>query len=177
MRTVVSPFLPAWSTDRLRRTLGGAAPPAGAPLVLTACACRSRRPWATIHKFRPECSITPNSKTASRDSAGAVRKLRTTASHHLPVARKAAEEKSNLTKRSGRRRRSARIRVSSFPSAIRPRSTSAASSASSRSTTVIPSTQFTRTCRHLRRMNFFADKAAVPDIRSREKETAERIVK
>ena|ERR1700726_4067134 len=25
-------------------------------------------------------------------------------------------------------------------------------------------TQFTRTCRHLRRMNFFADKAAVPDI-------------
>jgi len=26
-------------------------------------------------------------------------------------------------------------------------------------------------------MNFFADKAAVPDIRSREKEIAERIVK
>ena len=35
MRRVVSLFLPAWSTDRLRRTLGGAAPPAEAPLVLT----------------------------------------------------------------------------------------------------------------------------------------------
>ena len=30
-------------------------------------------------------------------------------------------------------------------------------------------TQFTRTRRHLRRMSFFADKAAVPHIRSREK--------
>jgi len=37
MRRVVSLFLPAWSTDRLRRILGGAAPPAEAPLVLTAC--------------------------------------------------------------------------------------------------------------------------------------------
>jgi hypothetical protein len=31
MRRVVSLFLPTWSTDRVRRTLGGAAPPAGAP--------------------------------------------------------------------------------------------------------------------------------------------------
>jgi hypothetical protein len=37
MRRVVSLFLPAWSTDRLRRTLGGAALPAEAPLVLIAC--------------------------------------------------------------------------------------------------------------------------------------------
>jgi len=33
LRRFVSLFL---STDRVRRTLGGAAPPAGAPLVLTA---------------------------------------------------------------------------------------------------------------------------------------------
>jgi hypothetical protein len=32
MPRVVSLFLPAWSTDRLRRILGGAAPPAEAPL-------------------------------------------------------------------------------------------------------------------------------------------------
>jgi hypothetical protein len=31
MRSVVSLFLPTWSTDRLRRTLGGAAPLAEAP--------------------------------------------------------------------------------------------------------------------------------------------------
>jgi hypothetical protein len=37
MRRVVSLFLPARSTDRFRRILGGAAPPAEAPLVLTAC--------------------------------------------------------------------------------------------------------------------------------------------
>jgi hypothetical protein len=37
MRRVVSLFLPAWSTDRLRRILGDAAPLAEAPLVLTAC--------------------------------------------------------------------------------------------------------------------------------------------
>ena len=35
MRRVVSLFLPAWSTDRVSRTLGGAAPLAEAPLVLT----------------------------------------------------------------------------------------------------------------------------------------------
>src|SRR5450631_129374 len=35
MPRVVSLFLPSWSTDRLRRILGGAAPPAEAPLVLT----------------------------------------------------------------------------------------------------------------------------------------------
>ncbi len=35
MARVVSLFLPTWSTDRLRRTLGGAAPPVEAPLVLT----------------------------------------------------------------------------------------------------------------------------------------------
>jgi protein ImuB len=34
MRRVVSLFLPTWSTDRVRRRLGGAAPPADAPLVL-----------------------------------------------------------------------------------------------------------------------------------------------
>ena len=34
MRRVVSLYLPTWSTDRLRRTLGDAAPPADAPLVL-----------------------------------------------------------------------------------------------------------------------------------------------
>src|SRR5580704_2885171 len=34
MPRVVSLFLPAWSTDRLRRILGAAAPPAEAPLVL-----------------------------------------------------------------------------------------------------------------------------------------------
>jgi protein ImuB len=34
MRRVVSLFLPTWSTDRVRRQLGGAAPPAEAPLVL-----------------------------------------------------------------------------------------------------------------------------------------------
>src|SRR5580704_3115729 len=95
MPRVISRVLPAWSTDRLRRTLGGAAPPAGAPLVLSAYC--SRRPRATIHKFRLERSITPDSKTASRDPASAVRKLRTTDSHHdLPAARKAEEEKSNL---------------------------------------------------------------------------------
>jgi hypothetical protein len=37
MRRVVSLFLPAWSTGRLRRILGDAAPPAETPLVLTAC--------------------------------------------------------------------------------------------------------------------------------------------
>ena len=76
MPRVVSRVLPAWSTDRLRRTLGGAAPPAVAPLVLSAYC--SRRPRATIHKFRLERSITPDSKTASREPASAVRKLRTT---------------------------------------------------------------------------------------------------
>ena len=35
MPRVVSLFLPSWSTDRLRRTLGAAAPPVEAPLVLT----------------------------------------------------------------------------------------------------------------------------------------------
>ncbi|MGH8276910.1 MAG: Y-family DNA polymerase, partial [Steroidobacteraceae bacterium] len=35
MPRVVSLFLPTWSTDRVRRTLGAAAPPAEAPLVLT----------------------------------------------------------------------------------------------------------------------------------------------
>jgi protein ImuB len=35
MRRVVSLFLPAWSTDRVRRKWGAAAPPAEAPLVLT----------------------------------------------------------------------------------------------------------------------------------------------
>jgi protein ImuB len=35
MARVVSLFLPSWSTDRLRRTLGTAAPPVEAPLVLT----------------------------------------------------------------------------------------------------------------------------------------------
>jgi protein ImuB len=34
MRRVVSRFLPAWPSDRLRRTLGGAVPLAEAPLVL-----------------------------------------------------------------------------------------------------------------------------------------------
>ena len=34
MRRVVSLFLPTWSTDRVRRNLGDAAPPAEAPLVL-----------------------------------------------------------------------------------------------------------------------------------------------
>src|SRR5215831_5650122 len=34
MRRVVSLFLPTWSTDRVRRLLGDAAPPAEAPLVL-----------------------------------------------------------------------------------------------------------------------------------------------
>src|SRR5258708_6272374 len=34
MRRVVSLFLPTWSTDRVRRKLGSAAPPADAPLVL-----------------------------------------------------------------------------------------------------------------------------------------------
>jgi protein ImuB len=34
MRRVVSLFLPTWSTDRIRRQSGGAAPPAEAPLVL-----------------------------------------------------------------------------------------------------------------------------------------------
>jgi protein ImuB len=34
MRRVVSLFLPTWSTDRVRRQLGGAAPPAEAPFVL-----------------------------------------------------------------------------------------------------------------------------------------------
>jgi protein ImuB len=34
MRRVVSLFLPTWSTDRVRRTLGSAVPPADAPLVL-----------------------------------------------------------------------------------------------------------------------------------------------
>ena len=34
MRRVVSLFLPTWSTDRVRRQLGGAAPPADAPLIL-----------------------------------------------------------------------------------------------------------------------------------------------
>jgi protein ImuB len=34
MPRVVSLFLPSWPTDRLRRTLGAAAPPAEAPLVL-----------------------------------------------------------------------------------------------------------------------------------------------
>src|SRR5258708_10104222 len=34
MRRVVSLFLPTWSMDRVRRQLGGAAPPAEAPLVL-----------------------------------------------------------------------------------------------------------------------------------------------
>ena len=76
MPRVVSRVLPAWSTDRLRRTLGGAAPPAVAPLVLSAYC--SRRPRATIHKFRLERSITPDLKTASREPASAVRKLRTT---------------------------------------------------------------------------------------------------
>ena len=37
MPRVVSLFLPAWSTDRVRRELGSAAPPAEAALVLTAC--------------------------------------------------------------------------------------------------------------------------------------------
>ena len=37
MPRVVSLFLPAWSTDRLKRILGGAAPPDEAPFVLTAC--------------------------------------------------------------------------------------------------------------------------------------------
>jgi hypothetical protein len=95
MRRVVSLFLPAWSTDQLRRILGGAAPPAEAALVLTACG-------ATIHKFRLERSITPDSKTASRDPASAVRKLCTTDSHHdLPAARIAEEEKSNLDEEVG----------------------------------------------------------------------------
>src|ERR1019366_5602725 len=35
MARVVSLFLPSWPTDRLRRTLGAAAPPVEAPLVLT----------------------------------------------------------------------------------------------------------------------------------------------
>src|ERR1700680_1540237 len=34
MPRVVSLFLPTWSTDRVRRQSGGAAPPAEAPLVL-----------------------------------------------------------------------------------------------------------------------------------------------
>ncbi len=34
MPRVVSLFLPTWSTDRIRRQLGAAAPPAEAPLVL-----------------------------------------------------------------------------------------------------------------------------------------------
>ena len=34
MRRVVSLFLPTWSTDRVRRQLGVAAPPAEAPIVL-----------------------------------------------------------------------------------------------------------------------------------------------
>jgi len=34
MRRVVSLFLPTWSTDRVRRNLGSAAPPAETPLVL-----------------------------------------------------------------------------------------------------------------------------------------------
>ena len=34
MTRVVSLFLPSWSTDRLRRKAGDAAPPAEAPLVL-----------------------------------------------------------------------------------------------------------------------------------------------
>ena len=58
MPRVVSLFLPAWSTER--RALGGAAPPAEAPLVLTACesivAEERGRPF---HKFRLERSIIP----------------------------------------------------------------------------------------------------------------------
>ena len=34
MHRVVSLFLPTWSTDRVRRQLGGAAPSADTPLVL-----------------------------------------------------------------------------------------------------------------------------------------------
>jgi hypothetical protein len=64
MPRVVSLFLPAWSTDRVRRELGGAAPPAEAPLVLTACesivAEERGRPF---HKFRLERSIIPERRT------------------------------------------------------------------------------------------------------------------
>ena len=88
MPRVVLLFLPAWSTDRLKRILGGAAPPDEAPFVLTACES------IVAEEFRLERSITPDPKTASRDPASAGRKLRTTDSHHdLPVARKAKEEK------------------------------------------------------------------------------------
>jgi hypothetical protein len=97
MRRVVSLFLPNLVHGPAEKDIGDAAPSAEAPLVLTACENRSRRPRATIHKFRLERSITPDSKTASRDPVGAVRKLRTTDCHHdLPVARKAEVEKSNL---------------------------------------------------------------------------------
>jgi protein ImuB len=42
MRRVVSLYLPTWPTDRLRRRLGAAAPPADAPLVLVRAAGRKR---------------------------------------------------------------------------------------------------------------------------------------
>src|SRR5450631_1630571 len=42
MARVVSLFFPTWSTDRLRRTLGAAAPPVDMPLVLTGLDGRRR---------------------------------------------------------------------------------------------------------------------------------------
>jgi hypothetical protein len=76
--------------------LGGAALPAEAALVLAACES------IVAEEFRLEHSIRPTRKTASRDPASAVRKLRITASHHdLPVARKAEEEKTNLDEEVG----------------------------------------------------------------------------
>ena len=56
MPRVVLLFLPAWSTDRLRRTLGGAALPAEAALVLAACES------IVAEEFWLERSITPDSK-------------------------------------------------------------------------------------------------------------------
>ena len=43
MPRVVSLFLPTWSTDRVRRKLGDAAPPAEAPLVLIGREGRRRK--------------------------------------------------------------------------------------------------------------------------------------
>jgi hypothetical protein len=66
MRRVVSLFLPAWTTDRLRRTLGDAAPPAVAPLVPNACENIVAEDRGRPSKFRLERSIPPDSKTAPR---------------------------------------------------------------------------------------------------------------
>lgn len=75
MTRVVSLFLPTWSTDRLRRKAGDAAPPAEAPLVLigrdgsrrvvlaahaaahAASACQSPRPKCSCRASPSRTSI------------------------------------------------------------------------------------------------------------------------